>query len=205
MTEPPAHPYPVSPVEATGPTDAPYTPPDALDADRADALVAALIDLERHVGGGGWDQPPRLFALVRTDDLVRVEPALAAELGLRSEADGAPPEGLTGIEQEQFAPTGDVVADLAEVAWPEAVTGCALSLESSFLPAGREVDLPDDPEAAAAAVAGHPDRVDVRLVVGVDRYGHQHGVGRLVSAPADLLGAPDLVPGLVAALAHTLS
>jgi hypothetical protein len=176
-----------------------------LAESRADALVAALIDLERHVGAAGWDQTPRLFALVRTDDLVAAEPALAAELGLRTAAEGAAPEGLTGIEQEQFAPTGDVVADLALVVWPEAVTGCALSLESSFLPAGREAELPDDPEAAAAAVAAHPDRVDVRLVVGVDRYGHQHGVGRLVSAPEELLGAPDLVPGLVSALAHTLS
>ncbi|MGI8456675.1 MAG: PPA1309 family protein [Propionibacteriaceae bacterium] len=196
---------PANPADPRRCDDRPADATDATDVARADALVAALIDLERHVGGGGWDQPPRLFALVRTDELVAAEPALAVELGLRSEDDGAPPEGLTGIEQEQFTPTGDVVADLAEVAWPEAVTGCALSLESSFLPAGREADLPADPETAAAVVAAHPDRVDVRLVVGVDRYGHQHGVGRLVSAPEDLLGAPDLVPGLLAALAHTLS
>ncbi len=30
----------------------------------SDALVAALIEVERHVGRSGWDQPARLFALV---------------------------------------------------------------------------------------------------------------------------------------------
>ena len=41
-------------------------------------------------------------------------------------------------------------------------------------------------------------------MVGVDRAGNRHGVGRLASAPEELLGAPELVPGLVSALAHTL-
>ena len=40
---------------------------------------------------------------------------------------------------------------------------------------------------------------------GVDRAGNRHGVARLASRPDELLGAQDLVPGLAAALAHTLA
>ncbi|MFP5416126.1 MAG: hypothetical protein ACLGHZ_04500, partial [Actinomycetes bacterium] len=65
-----------------------------------DALVAALMEIERHVGHGGWDQPARLFALVPTDELVAAEPALARTLGLRTTADGGSPGSLTAIEQE---------------------------------------------------------------------------------------------------------
>ena len=82
--------------------------------------------------------------------------------------------------------------------------GCALATVRTFLPAAYEADLPDDPEAAAAAVAAHPQRQEIRVVVGVDRAGNRHGVARLASRPEEVLGAPDLVPGLAAALAHTL-
>jgi len=53
-------------------------------------------------------------------------------------------------------------------------------------------------------VAAHPERQEIRVVVGADRAGNRHGVARLVSNPGELLGAEDLVPGLAAALAHTL-
>jgi hypothetical protein len=84
------------------------------------------------------------------------------------------------------------------------VFGCAISAERTFLPAGQEGELPEDPAEAAAYVAAHPARQDIRVVVGADRAGHVHGVARLVTAPDELLGAADLVPGLGAALAHTL-
>ncbi|MCW2811438.1 MAG: hypothetical protein JWP61_1896, partial [Friedmanniella sp.] len=45
---------------------------------------------------------------------------------------------------------------------------------------------------------------EIRVVVGVDRAGHRHGVARLKSQPDELLAAEDLVPGLATALAHTL-
>ena len=46
-----------------------------------DALVASLMEIERHVAGLGWDQPARLFALVPTVELIeaRVD---AIHLGL---------------------------------------------------------------------------------------------------------------------------
>lgn len=177
---------------------------DQRGVDQHDALVAALVDLEHHVGTAGWDQPPRLFALVLTDAFAAAEPALAAEMGLRSTAQGGAPEALTAIEQDEFETSGDLLGDLGQLSWPETVFGCAVSAERTFLPAGQEGDLPEDPDAAAAYVAVHPARQDIRVVVGADRAGHVHGVARLVSQPDQLLGAEDLVPGLGAALAHTL-
>jgi hypothetical protein len=46
---------------------------------------------------------------------------------------------------------------------------------------------------------------EMRVVVGVDRAAHRHGVARIRSRPEELLGAADLVPGLTDALAHTLA
>ena len=166
-----------------------------------DALIAALVELEHHVGQSGWDQRPRLFALVHTELLIASEPTLAAELGLTVTAEAA----LTAVEQDDFATSGDVLDDLARIEWPEAVYGCAISLVRTFLPAAYEADLPEDAQAAAAAVAAHPERQEIRVVVGTDRSGNRHGVARLLSQPDELLAADDLVPGLAAALAHTLS
>lgn len=169
-----------------------------------DALLAALIDLERHIGQHGWDQPPRLFALVPTDDLIAAEPELAETQGLVGTAQGGEPGALTAIEQEHFQPTTDLVADLTSITWPPAVYGCAVSFERTFLPSGSEGDIPDDPEEAAAYVAEHDKREDIRVVVGADRGDNSQGVARLVSQPDELLGAEDLVPGLAEVLAHTL-
>jgi len=169
------------------------------------ALMAALLELERHVRQGGWDQSPRLFALVHTDELITFEPELAARLGLQGSAAGAPADGLTAIEQEGFALTAGLLDELGAMEWPPEVFGCAVSIERTFLPPRAESDIPIDPAAAAAFVAAHPDRQDVRVVVGVDRAGHQHGVARVVSAPDELLAADNLVPGLALALAHTLT
>jgi hypothetical protein len=155
-------------------------PAAASAADHHDALVAALIELERHVGQAGWDQPPRLFALVLTDLLAASEPTLAADLGLRTTAEGGPPAALTAVEQEEFAPGTDLGEALAGLEWPETVFGCALSLERTFLPADLEAQLPPDLDEAAEVVARHPARQDIRVVVGVDRSGHHHGVARLV-------------------------
>ena len=179
--------------------------PAALGADdRREALVAALVELEHHVAEGGWDSPPRLFALVETDALAAAEPELARSLGLRTTADGAAPGALTAIEQDTFVPSGDLLADLEGIEWPDEVFGTALATVRTFLPSSVEVELPEDPGAAAALVADHPAAQEIRVVVGVDRSGAQHGVARLRSRPEELLAGADLVPGLATALAHTL-
>lgn len=197
------------PDEPNLPDDAPL-PVDAGVPDEADqhdiALVAALVELERHVGADGWDRPTRVFALVHTEDLLAAEPGL----GDRLNPQGAPirPATLTAIEQEDFfdeRSEDDLIAALDGIVWPDSVFGCAMSTERTFLPADAEAELPSDPAEAAQFVAEHADRQDVRVVVGVDRAGNRHGVGRLASRPDDLMGGADLVPGLSAALAHTLT
>lgn len=166
-----------------------------------DTLVAALLEVERHVGHGGWDQPARLFALVPTAELIAAEPALAEQLT----RPGAPSDALSSVEQDEFHSGADLLGDLERVAWPPTVFGCALAVERAFVPREVEADLPDDEDAAAEFVAGHPRRQDVRVVVGVTRDGGRHGLARLRAVPEELLGGPDLVPGLADALADTLT
>lgn len=172
---------------------------------RQEALLAALIELEHHVADAGWDQPPRLFALVPTVEFMAAEPALARDLGLRGPADGGQPDALTAIEQEHFEASGDLARDLAGLEWPATVFGCAVSTVRTFLPAGAEAELPDDPSEAARVVADHPARREIRVVVGADRAGHRHGVARLATHPDELLAGEDLVPGLADAVAQTLT
>src|SRR5699024_5611632 len=75
--------------------------PDRTDATRPpaadDPLLRAAVDTEQHVARAGWDQPPRLFALVRTSRLREREPDLVPDLG--------PGDGYTAIEQEGLPPT----------------------------------------------------------------------------------------------------
>jgi hypothetical protein len=163
----------------------------------SDNLVAALVEVERHVGRYGWDQPARLFALVNTSELIAAEPSLAEQLT-------GPEDGYSSIEQEDFRPGEDLAETLAGIAWPETVAGCILAVERAFLPADAEEELPEDPDAAALAVAAHPRRLDLRVIVGVTRDGASHGLARVRGEDGDLLGGADLVPALAAALAHTL-
>ena len=163
-----------------------------------DALIAALMDIERHVSAQGWDQPARLFALVRTDELIRREPSLAAHLAVGNE------DALSSVEQEDFHAGDDPREALARLQWPPSVAGCALALERTFLPAAYEADLPEDPALQPDFVARHEHRQDIRVVVGALRDGSRYGIARLVSNPDDLLGAADLVPDLTAAVTGTL-
>jgi hypothetical protein len=64
------------------------------------ALAAAVLELEKHHSGTGWDQPAGLYALVDTAELVAHEPALAAMLGLDESRERG---SLTPIEQEGLA------------------------------------------------------------------------------------------------------
>lgn len=161
-------------------------------------LVAVLMEVERHVGALGWDQPARLFALVRTSELLAAEPSLAEHLS------AAPSDGYSSIEQDDFRAGDDLAQRLAQISWPLSVPGCALVVERAFLPASAEAELPEDPQAASAVVAGHPERLDLRVVAGVTRAGEQHCVARIRGKDADLLSGADLVPALTAALARTL-
>ncbi|WP_229116448.1 PPA1309 family protein [Parenemella sanctibonifatiensis] len=170
-----------------------------------DALVAALMEVERHVGSAGWGQPARLFALVPTAELIAAEPHLAEHLGV-SAATEPQPGALTPVEQDPWPGARDdrPWEALSRISFPATVHGCVLSLERAFLSSTHAAELSDDPATAAEQVANDPRAQEIRAVVGVTRTGGRHGVARLKSHPDDLLGAAELVPGLPDLLAATL-
>ncbi len=161
-------------------------------------LRRAALEMEAHVAADGWDQAPRLFALVPTADLVSQQPDLADQLGTDTGE-------ITLVEQE--LPLDRPMEDLlTEIAWPDSVIGCAAVLERLMLPPAAEAELPDDPDEMMQAAAAHPDRQEVRLVAAVTRDGNAHSAVRARQpADAELLEGPDLVPGLVEQLRLTLA
>lgn len=186
----------------TDPSSAPTSPDDIpAPPDAADPLLVAALDTERHVAQAGWDQPPRLFALVRTAALAEREPHLRAELG-----ETISPDGYTAIEQENLPDTSHLESMLARLAWPEEVDGVALSVERIVVPPEAEHDLPEDPQEAMTRLAEHPDRQDVRLLVAVLRGGASTCLLRQRAHDRDdqVATGKDIAPGLVHALAATL-
>jgi hypothetical protein len=163
-------------------------------------LVTSALETERHVAAAGWDQPPRLFALVRTAGLLDREPHLQPQLGHGDEG------GLTAIEQEGLPGTSSLESLLAQLAWPQEVDGVALAVERLVVPPEAELDLPEDPEQAAQVLAAHPDRKDVRLLVAVLRDGESACLLRQRDHDTDdkVASGPDIAPGLVQALSATL-
>lgn len=164
-------------------------------------LQAVVGEVERHVAEAGWDQPPALFALVETEQLLRAEPQLAASMGLVA----ARPGELTPVLQE---PLGDRPLDeaLSRIAFGEQVLGVVLAHEVLVLPPAAEAGLAGvaDPSAYAAQ---HADRREVRMVVGVVRGGASAVVLRLrgtAGTDDERVTGPDLAPGLTAALRATL-
>jgi hypothetical protein len=166
------------------------------------ALRIAVVEVERHASGSGWDQPARLFALVPTVELAAAEPHLAAELGI---TDGSE-QVLTPVEQELEEDQRSLDDLLGEIMWPESVVGALAVLERVVLPPQAESAVPDDPAEAMAFAAEHPDREDVRIAVGVLRSGEAHCVLRMRSHDDEdaLIHGSDVVPHLVEALRETL-
>ena len=163
-------------------------------------LGECAVDTERHVAAGGWDQPPRLFALATNSALLAGEPALADQLH------GADPSGISAIEQEGMPRTSSIESMLGRLAWPAEVEGVLLAIERIVVPPEAENDLPHSPEQAAEVLAAHPDRRDVRLVVAVLRDGEQICLLRQREYDEDdkVAVGQDIAPGLVAALKASL-
>ena len=166
-------------------------------------LAVAALETERHVAASGWDPNPRVFALVDTAALAAAEPQLAASL--TGDADRAP-GALTAIEQEDLPRTAKLESLLGRMAWPETVDGVALAVERIVIPPGAERDLPEDPDAAVDALAAHPQREDVRLLVAVHRDGRAVCLLRQRANDRDdrVATGEDIAPGLVHALRATL-
>ena len=166
-------------------------------------LRLVTLEVEAHVAADGWDQPPRLYALVPTAQLVEHEPALAASLSAQLEAQ---PDGFTSIEQDGLPPDQSFEALLDEIEWPDAVAGCVAVVERVMLPPEAEDELPDDEDALMTFVSEHPERREVRLIAAVTRDGERHSAVR-ARDPHDspMLEGPDLVPGLLDHLTKTLT
>ena len=180
-------------VPDTSPENVPTTEP----------LAVTALETERHVATVGWDQNPRIFALVDTATLAQAEPQLAESFG--GAADRAP-GALTAIEQEDLPRTSSIESLLGRMAWPETVHGVALALERVVIPPGAERDLPSDPSEAVDALAAHPQREDVRLLVAVHRDGRSVCLLRQRANDRDdrVARGEDIAPGLVHALRATL-
>lgn len=168
-------------------------------------LRQVTLEVEAHVGEGGWDQPPRLYALVPTTDLIATEPTVAAQLGLEETTAAGT---LTPIEQEELPADRPLEDVLSHLMWPAQVVGCAAVLERLMLPPAAEKTLPDDPAEQVTYAAEHPGRRDVRIAVAVTREGGAHCAVRSRDHGAggsELLEGPDLVPTLVTLLSQTLA
>lgn len=160
-------------------------------------LAIAVAEVEEFAGTAGWDQPPALFALVPTADLLAAQPGLADSLGAAV---------FTPIAQEAL-PEGELDDALAQVSWPAEVAGCVLVQEIVVLPPDAAGALSDDPAEAAEQAAAHPARVEARLVAGVLR--DAAGGACLMRMRGENDDAPlrggDLAPNLLEVLRLTFS
>lgn len=179
---------------------------DATDPAAARALRLAVIDIESHVARGGWDAPVAVFALVRTAEALARTPELARELDPQALALAEQnPYHLTSIEQEGLPASADLEELLAQLAWPDGVDGAAVSVERIVVP--PEAEPAEGEQPSLESLLNHPQRQDVRIVAGVLRSGESWCALRSRAHDSDdqVGGAPDAVPGLVAALAATLA
>ena len=168
-----------------------------------------MTETEAHVAAFGWDQPVRVFALVRTDEALAADPDIAELLDAATvEESRTDPELLMVVEQEGLPAAADLEDLLGQLAWPQAVDGAALAVERVVLPpeAEQEAAKIHDAQERLAFLSSRSDREDVRIVVGVLRTGEswcavrsraQDSADRVVSGDA-------LVPGLIEALGSTL-
>ena len=174
-------------------------PPPMLDL----ALRAVALELDRHAAQSGWDQPARLFALVRTQDLLDQEPGLVDVIGVDPTADLT--ASLTPVEQETMPPAEPQEALLQELMWPPDVHGTAVVVERLVLP--PTVQLPDDDAEAQQVAETHPERQEVRMTAAATRDGATYCALRLREHddPQSVLEGPDLVPALLELLQATLA
>ncbi|GHF14577.1 MULTISPECIES: PPA1309 family protein [Streptomyces] len=181
--------------------------PDPSAPMAASPLTRAVLEIDEYAATLGWDQPARLFALVDTAKLRTQEPALAAQLGLDEPAGDS--ASYTPIEQDELPPGTPLDKFLGTIAWPDAVAGCALTVERQMLPPSAEGSVPHgmSEKQLAAWVAKHPERQEVRMTVAVLRDGARETALRLreKDSPKEVLTGSDLVPGLAEALSATFA
>lgn len=177
------------------------TSPDAAPNPQLEALKQVTMEIEKGTARLGWDKPASLYALVSTRDLLDT-PDLPADVEqqLRDSWDGSE-NHLSAILQESFT-TDNVEAELAQISWPPAVLGSAVSVELVTLPPDAEENLPADPEAAAEYAANHPARTDVRFTAAALRSSESWCAVRAKTHDSDdqVATGESLVPRLVDSL-----
>jgi hypothetical protein len=179
----------------------PATP--ACQAPPPASLPQVVREVEDFAATSGWDQPPQLFALVATADLLARQPELGDQVDTES--------SWTPVAQEPL-PGDDLAEALAGIVWPKTVGGCALVQEIVVLPPDAEADLDAAGTDADASrmrriAMEHPRRREARLVAGVLRDGSAACVLRVrgdQDAPDEIVEHPELAPNLVDALRDTL-
>lgn len=175
----------------------------------ASPLTRAVLEIDEYAASLGWNVPARLFALVDTAQLRAQQPELAGQLGI--EEGESQKSALTPVEQEELPEGTPLDEFLATIAWPDAVTGCAMTVERLMLPPSAEQSVPEElqqdgaEERLAQWVAEHPERQEVRLTVAVLRDGTRESAVRLreKDSSTEVLTGSELVPGLAAALQAT--
>lgn len=162
------------------------------------AVQDVVMELERDAAGHGWDRPPRLYALVSTPDVLEREPQLRLALADRTGA-------LTAMEQDGLPTDLPLHAFLRTIEWPADVLGAAAVLERLIVP--DESAAPQQVGDLNDWAASHPNRQEVRIIAGVMRDGSRFCAMRLRSHDDEsaVLTGPDLVPGLVEALASSFA
>jgi hypothetical protein len=159
------------------------------------ALEPLLLQAEAYVAGGGWGQPPRLFALSRKSSLVTEDSGLAARL------EDATPDELILVLQEDL-PADEPFDAIARIRWPDEVAGCVLVTEIVALPPEAEKDMPGLPAERERWASELSAGQTARLAVGVSRAGGYLCGLRLVGED-NVQVAGDLADDLVAALLGT--
>lgn len=175
----------------------------------ASPLTRAVLEIDEYAASLGWNVPARLFALVDTAQLRAQQPELAGQLGI--EEGESQKSAFTPVEQEELPEGTPLDEFLATIAWPDAVTGCAMTVERLMLPPSAEQSVPEElqqdgaEERLAQWVAEHPERQEVRLTVAVLRDGTRESAVRLreKDSSTEVLTGSELVPGLAAALQAT--
>lgn len=170
------------------------------------AIEHAVREIDSYVARGGWDGPVRLFALINSSSALAANPELVDQLPADVDlASAAQPDALFSVEQEELPPHESIEDLLAHIAWPEAVSGAAISLERITMPPEAEEEIPEDPIEAEKFVANDPRREDIRMVVGVMRNGDSWCTIRLRShdTDADVVASADLIPEMIEAVRAT--
>lgn len=112
-----------------------------------EALKAVVTEVEEHVAREGWDQPVRLFALMRTADVLASHPHLSL----------VPEMEYTSLEQE--IGSQDIAELFSVIEWDAQVVGAVVAAERIVADSAADT--------SSAPVAGH----EVRMVCAVLRNG----------------------------------